>query len=289
MTKQTHAAAGNITETITDRAIGEAVRLWTACRYDEAARHLEEFLAAGHDLDDEELVRARNNLAMVERARGRYREALAIHLDTAHLAFAPSRVSALVRGKSHNGLALTRQHLGEPDAAIIEFTAASHYYTEAGEYRLAADVENNLAVLHAEAGRADKAMEHAANALGSCPADETVRAQVEDTLALVELAAGRPEIAIDFAHSSIRTLRRLGNERLLVESTKTLVRAGRAYLRELEERSIRETLDACGWNLTRAARCLRMSREAFKHHLRRRFPRLDAERRHRTVPATDGA
>ncbi|MCA1615032.1 MAG: hypothetical protein LC795_15550 [Acidobacteria bacterium] len=164
------------------------------------------------------------------------------------------------------------------------FDGASVCYEAAGDWRKKADVENNLAVLHAEAGRVEQAMEHVALALGSCPADEEVAAQVEDTRAIIALAAGDAGLAVDFAYSSVTRLRRLDNADLLVRSAQTLVRAGRAYHAELEEARLRAVLVACEWNLKRAARPLGFnSREALTNHIMRKFPRLDAERRNRTV------
>ena len=277
MEKETHTAA-----TPTDRANAEAVRLWGACRYEEAARLLEDFLAAGRRLTAVEQLRTRNNLAMFARARGDFEGAARIHAEAEP--FADACRDPLVRGKFHNGRALTHMNLGRPDEAIIEFTAASVYHEQAGEWALKREVENNLAVLHAEAGRVGEALEHVALALRSGPADEAARAQMEDTRALVALAAGDARAALDFSNSSVRRLLALDEPRLLAASVKTSVRAGGAYLRIEEEKSIRAVLTSCGWSLTRAYPLLGFnSRQALQHHLRRHFARLYAERRNRSV------
>lgn len=277
--KKTHAAEA---VTPTDRANADAVRLWSACRYEEAAAALRAFLGAGHALTAAEQLRTRNNLAMFARARGRYAEALRIHAEAEP--FADACRDPLVRGKFHNGRALTHQNLGQPDAAIIEFTAASIFHEQAGEWRAKREVENNLAVLHAEAGRAREAMEHVALALGSGPVDEAVLAQIEDTRALISLAAGDARAALDFSNTSVRRLLALDEPRLLAASVKTSVRAGGAFLRIEEEKSLRAVLSDCGWSLTRAHAALGFnSRQALELHLKRNFPRLDEERRNRSV------
>jgi tetratricopeptide (TPR) repeat protein len=194
-----------------------------------------------------------------------------------------------------NGLGLTYLKLmpEDPDAgdrAIESFTAASVFYEAAGQWRMKAHVENNLAVVHAEAGRVDAALEHVALALRSCPADEEVLAQVEDTRALIALAAGDAERALEHSRAAEARARRVGNLRLVAMCVKTSRRAEDAYLHAMEEASLRAMLDACGWNLTRAARCLGFnSLHAFKNHLRRKFPRLDAERLNKRVQSKPGA
>jgi tetratricopeptide (TPR) repeat protein len=279
----------NITHTVltpTDTANAEALKLWDECHFEEAAAHLEAFLEAAHDLTPVEQLRTRNNRAMFARARRDFREALRIHNEAEP--FADACADPLVRGKFHNGRALTRQNLGDRDEAIIEFTAASIYYQEAREHGLVADVENNLAVLHAEAGRPAEAMEHLAVALGSCPPGEAGLAQYEDTRALIALAAGDARAALEFSNSSVGRLLPLGDNRLIVESVRTSVRAGRAFLHDQEEAHVRETLGACRWNLTRAAHRLGFnSRQALENHLRRNFPALDEERRNRSVASRE--
>ena len=272
--------------TLTDQANADALALRKACRFEEAAARLLAFLDAGHPLTAVEQLRTRNNLAMLARDRGLYRAALSIHSEAEP--YADACRDPLVRGKFHNGRALTHQKLGDPDAAILEFTAAAYHHEKAGAHRERADIENNLAVILVEAGRVAEAMEHLALALGSC-ADEAVRAQYEDTRALIALAAGDGRTALEFSYASVERLRRVGDAPLLAQSARTLVRAGRAYLRELEERRVRETLEACEWSLTRAYPCLGFnSRQALENHLKRNFPRLDEERRNKSVASPDG-
>lgn len=282
--------------TASDAANTEADRLFKACRPDEAVARLSTFLAEYRDrLPPCELLRVGANLAAFERGRGDYRRALRIHREAAALADACHATDPDRCGMFYNGLGLTwLALLGEDpeadDRAIESFTAASFYYSAAGEHRKFAFAENNLAVVHAEAGRVEQAMEHAVNALGSCPTDEVVRGQVDDTLALIALAAGDAARALDFAHASVERLRGVGQLNILIKSVQTSVRAGRAYLRELEERRIREVFDACGWSLTRAFPLLAFnSRQALELHLKRHFPRLYEERRNRSVASPDGA
>lgn len=283
MTKATHAAV----QTASDVANAEADALFKACRFDEAVRLLSTFLDETPDLPPAEELRAKANLAAFERGRGDYRRALEIHKEAAPLLDVCHRDDPKRCGMFSNGLGLTYLRLmrDDPkaeDLAIYWFTAASAYYEAADEWGLKRDVENNLAVVHAEAGRAARAREHLANVFGCGPIDEAVRGQVEDTQALIALAEGDVMRARAFARASVERLEGVGDLRILTCSERTLVRVERAYLRELEERAVRGVLDACEWNLTRAARCLGFnSREAFKNELRRKFPRLDDERRAR--------
>jgi tetratricopeptide (TPR) repeat protein len=279
--EKTHTAA-----TPTDRAIAAAVALWKDCRHAEAVASLRAYLAAGPDLTAVERQRLLSNVGMIERARGRLDESLEAYLEAARLD-AVSR-DPLVNGKCYNGLAATRLALGDGDGAIEGFTAASVYYEQAGAWDLKRDVENNLAVLHAEAGRPAEAMEHVARALGSGPLSDKVRAQIEDTRALVALAAGDARAALDLSNSSVSRLLRLDEPRLLAASVRTSVRAGGAFLRIEEEASLRAVLADCGWSLTRAAGVLGFnSREALTQHLKRHFPRLVEERRNRSVTSSD--
>jgi tetratricopeptide (TPR) repeat protein len=262
----------------------EAVRLaavdhWKKCRYDEAFTLLDDFLKAKHVLVPEQELRMRSNLAMYERARGRFAEALHIHLDAyplARLCRDPS-----VCGNFYHGLAVTKLYLGDIDGALIEFTGASACYEDAGEGRLRADVENNLAVLHAEAGRVEDALHHLALALGSCP-DEAIRAQVDDTRALVELARHNPWGAVQSCVLSLCRLFNLDEPRLVTKSARTLVRAAREWGEADEAERIHDALRESGWNVTRAARRLGFnSRQALQNHLRRNFPAINEERRRR--------
>lgn len=287
MTKATHAAV----QTASDVANAEADALFKACRFDEAVRLLSTFLDETPDLPPAERLRAKANLAAFERGRGDYRRALEIHKEAAPLVDACYRTDPKRCGMFSNGLGLTYLRLmrDDPkaeDLAIHWFTSASVYYEAADEWGLKRDVENNLAVLHAEAGRAARAREHLANVFGCGPIDEAVRGQVEDTQALIALAEGDAKKARAFARASVERLERVGELRILRRSQETLARVEQVLLRETEERAVREVLDGCGWNITRAARCLGMSREAFKHELRRKYPRLDEERLSRLKEAT---
>jgi tetratricopeptide (TPR) repeat protein len=282
--------------TATAAAVAEAVEKFDACRPDEAIARLERHAAEAGPLSPEETLWVSNNLAAFARQLGRLDEARRIHKEAARLAD-DERIDPRRRGQFHNGYAATLFALGEPRrdtellrAAIIEYTAASYYYEVALEYRLRALAENNLALVKAMLGCFDEALRHVVTALGSCPGNDEVLTQVEDTQAVIALEAGRPEEALSAARAAERHARRLGNKRLIEMCLKTSRRAEAACLRELEERRIRGVLEACEWSLTRAFPCLGFnSREALTNHLKRHFPRLEAERRNRSVTSSDGA
>ena len=88
--------------------------------------------------------------AMVERSAKRYHDALRLQTKAAPL-FDESTSHAL-RAKFHNGLAITLDVLGTSekredfiDRALVEYTAASFHFEQAGHIRYCACVENNLA------------------------------------------------------------------------------------------------------------------------------------------------
>jgi hypothetical protein len=280
-------------QTVSDAANAEADAHFKACRPDEAVRVLDEFLDAGHALPAEELLRTRSNLATYELRRGNAARALEALRAASSLVDECRRTAPKMCGRFANALGATYLELkgdvaDAEDLAIYWFTAASVFYEAAYEKRLQADVENNLAMVHVRARRVRRAMEHAANlmgiAVGSRPADEAVLAQYEDTRAQIALAEGDARRALDLANSSVRRLLNLNEPRLFKMSVETSMLAENAYLLDEEGKRIREVLDASDWNLTRAAHCLGFnSLQAFKHHLRRRFPSLEAERVNRSV------
>ena len=279
--------------TASDATNKEADEHFRACRPDEGVRLLEAFLAGHRDaLPPEELLRTHANIAAYERARGDFRKALRVHLDVAALADACHHISPRRCGQFHNGLGLTYLALFDEDPtyddrAIESFTAAGYYYNKAGAYDMVAAAENNLAAVHVRAGRVKEALAHLANAYGSCKAHgEAMLGQFEDTRAQIALAAGDPHLAREVARISVARLEGVGQLNILIKSQKTLARAERACLSELEGRRIREVLDACRWNLTHAAAALGLSRQAFKLHLKRKFPGLDRERRNKSVSSS---
>lgn len=276
--------------TKTEEAIADAVGKFDACRHEEAIADLERYRDTAIGLSPEESLAISNNLAAFSRGLKRFDEALRIHEDAARLAddetIAPRR-----RGQFHSGYAATLYAMGAPTrdeellrAAIIEYTAAAVYYERAYEYLLRASVENNLAVIKAMLGLFEEALDHVANALGSCGDDEATIIQVIDTKALIAIEAGDPRRAVTLSREAEARARLLKNERLIRMCLKTSHRAEAAVLLAEEEKDILETLERCGWNLTHVSQVLGFnSLQAFKQHLRRHFPRIDAMRVNRSV------
>lgn len=135
------------------------------------------------------------------------------------------------QGKFHNTLALVLRNLGTIeqrddyiDQALIEYTAASFHFEQAGHTRYQACVENNLAFLFLSLGRLAEAHEHLdrARPLLLELRDQAHVAQVDDTRARVHLAEGRNVEAERVAESAVEALEKGGELSLLVEALTTL-------------------------------------------------------------------
>ena len=120
-----------------------------------------------------------------------------------------------LKGRFHNELAMVLKDLGAIenrtdyiDRALIEFTAASFHFDEAGHARYQACVENNLGFLFGTIGKFVKAHEHLdrAQALFTRLNDSVHLAQVEDTRARVMLAEGAVAKAEKIARAAVQML-----------------------------------------------------------------------------------
>ncbi len=170
--------------------------------------------------------------AEVERAAGRFHEALVRLFEAEPLAKASS--DHTLRGKFHstqaNTLASMLDMLGVAarrqdyiDRALIEFSAASFHFEQAGHIRYCARVENNFGFLLYQLGRFAEAHEHLARARrffvrlkepGSI-------AQVDETRARALLAEARIAEAEKVARSAVRTLEESDELALLTEALTT--------------------------------------------------------------------
>lgn len=261
-----------------DARFDEAEDLLRAGRPDEARDLLVSLREEGPP-DDTRRLRLAVRLSVAERALGLVEESRRTLLDVASLAEACE--DPALRGRFHNGLAVACQRAGEAGAAFENFTAASVFYERAGEARLRADVENNLAVLQIEAGRHEAALDHIALSLGSCPGP-AVRAQIEDTRARAALLRGDTEAALYGLARSLLLVEESGEGGLLGATVETLGRAVRRWEHEREAARLRAALGRAGWRLRPAAAALGYrSRQALKNHLVRHFPEVDLERRAR--------
>jgi CheY-like chemotaxis protein len=211
---------------------------WREGSFDEARVMLQDALArlGGGESKVKAVVLLRG--ALVEKSAKRFNDALRIHTEAAPV-FERSE-DPVLRAKFHCEFANVLSYLSSAeyredyvDQALIEYTAASFYFEQAGHTRYQAYVENNLGFLLSTVGRFAEAHDHLdrAQALFTALKDPGHLAQVDDTRAKALLAEGRVADAEKFARSAVRTLERGGEQSLLAESLTThgtaLARLGR--------------------------------------------------------------
>jgi CheY-like chemotaxis protein len=238
---QQEAAKDLISESITRfEALGETSRVsdarselgfcyWREGRYDDArviyAKALNE-LTAKDDTEIRPKILIRS--VLVESCSGRYNEALRILTDSAKL-FKDSNNDAL-KGKFHNELASALMVLAEAehrtdyiDRAIIEYTAASIHFEQAGHTSYFARAENNLGFLLHTVGRYEDAHEHLNRArdLFVTLNDRGSVAQVDETRARVLLEQGKLHGAERAIREAVRVLSKGGEQGLLAEALTT--------------------------------------------------------------------
>jgi CheY-like chemotaxis protein/tetratricopeptide (TPR) repeat protein len=167
-------------------------------------------------------------LAVVESASGRYNEALRILTDSARL-FEESNNDAL-KGKFHNDLACVLTNLSKAerrsdytDRAIIEYTAASHHFQQAGHTSYRASAEHNLGYLLYTIGRYEEAHEHlnVARRLFYDVRNKGRIAQVDEACARLLLAQGKMRGAESAIREAVRVLSKGGEQGLLAEALTT--------------------------------------------------------------------
>jgi CheY-like chemotaxis protein len=235
------AAKDLISESITRfEALGELNRAaaaqsdlgycyWREGAYDEGRVLYAEALKKLTNKDDPELrAKILIRSVLVESCSGRYTDALRILTDSAEL-FEESTNEAL-KGKFHNELACALMVLGEAehrpdyiDRAIIEYTAASVHFEQAGHTSYLARAENNLGYLLNTVRRFDEAHEHLNRAryLFVAVNDRGSIAQVDETRARVLLAQGRLQAAESAIREAVRVLSEGGEQGLLTEALTT--------------------------------------------------------------------
>jgi tetratricopeptide (TPR) repeat protein len=197
--------------------------------YDEARVLYDEALKNLADSSDQEIIaKVLLRLVTVESCSGRYNDSLRLLTDATRL-FEESSNNAL-KGKFHNELGLVLRKLGTAehrpdytDRAIIEYTAASHYFELAGHTSYHASAENNLGFLLYLARRYREAHEHLnrARVLFLTDKNKGRIAQVDDARARVLLAEGRTRKAARASRDAVRTLEKGGEQALLAEALTT--------------------------------------------------------------------
>lgn len=213
----------------------------------EALSHLDETNRGVKDETDGEVKDETNRevkalallrSAIVDMSAKRFNDALRIYVEASPL-FEKVKNHAL-KAQFHIGFANVLNYLSAAeyredyvDQALIEYTAASFHFEQAGHTRYQAGVENNLAFLFSTIGKFPEAHEHLvrAQALFTTLKDSGHLAQVDDTRAKVLLAEGRVAEAEKLVRSAVRTLERGGEQSLLAEALTThgmaLARSGR--------------------------------------------------------------
>jgi len=235
------AAKDLVSESITRfEALGETTRAaaarselgfcyWREGRYDDARVIYTNALNKLTSKDDPE-IRAKIliRLVLVESCNGRYIEALRILTDSAEL-FEESKNDAL-KGKFHNDLACVLMCLGKAehrpdytDQAIIEYTAASFHFEQAGHTSYKARAESNLGFLLYTIGHYEKALEHfnRARDLFVSLADRGTVAQIDEARARVLLEQGKLHGAESAIREAVRVLSKGGEQGALAEALTT--------------------------------------------------------------------
>lgn len=225
------------------QALGETARVaaaqselgfcyYRAGSYDDARAMYNEAIKQLIDGGDKELrAKILLRVVIVEACSGRYNDALHILTSNAQL-FEESDNDAL-KGKFHNELACALMVLAKTesrpdytDRAIIEYTAASHHFEQAGHTSYRARAENNLGYLLYTIGHYKDAHDHLNHArrLFVIERDEASVAQVDETRARVLLAEGRTPEAARVIRQAVRTLEKGDEQSTLAEALTTLGR-----------------------------------------------------------------
>lgn len=212
---------------------------WREGAFNEARVMLQQALSRLVNTNGEVRVIALLRSALVEKSAKRFNDALRIHSEAAPI-FEKCN-SHVLRAKFHNEFANVLNYLSATeyredyiDRALIEYTAASFHFEQAGHTSYQACVENNLGFLYSKIGRFNEAHDHLdrAEVLLTSLKDNVHLAQTADTRAQVLLAEGRVAEAEKIVQSAVRALERGGEQSLLAEALTThgiaLARLGQA-------------------------------------------------------------
>ncbi len=213
---------------IAESKIELALCYWREGGFDEARVLVTQALEILGDEDSELRALGLVRIANMEFNFNRMREALHLLLSSEHLFGTKSHV---LQGMYRNTLALICRNIGKAEArddfidqALIQYSAASFHFREAGHIRYLSRVENNLGFLFFTLRRFEDAGEHLhqARKLFVRLKDSGSIAQVDDTRARVFLARDKPEFAERIARSAVRRLEEGGQYALLAEALTTL-------------------------------------------------------------------
>lgn len=224
-----------------------AICYWREGALDEARITLKHVLDTLKDQTSEQRLRALLNSAIVEKVATREHEALRIFRESAP-SFELSTNHAL-KGKFHNSHATLLKALGLSenreeyiDSALVEFTAASFHFEQAGHKRFQGRVENNVGFLFASLGKFAEAQEHLTRAydLLLSVGDKGGAAGCLDSRAQTYLLEGRNSEAEKAAGAAVRTLAQGGEQSALAEALTT---RGKALARLNQRENAQASLD----------------------------------------------
>src|SRR5258708_7753164 len=206
-----------------------ALCYWRQGACDEARLILKDALNHLADADQEARVITVIRLGMLEKAAGRYGDALSAYAEAGPLV--ERMDNHAIKGTFHNEFAglLTRLGLAEEseariDRALVEYAAASFHFEQAGHLRFRASVENNLAYLLLRIKRFADAHDHLDRARSLWIELKDVKSvgQSDDTRARALLEEGHLAKAEAFAKQSVKALQGGGEQSILAEALTTL-------------------------------------------------------------------
>lgn len=236
-----------LVEKVAEARVDLAICYWREGALDEARITLHLVLDTLADSQSEQKLRAFLNSALVEWAATRDRDALRICTESAEL-FDSSSNEAL-KGKFRNTYASVLRSLGTSekreeyiDRALVEYSAASYHFEQAGHKRFQARVENNVGYLFATIGRFAEAQDHLtrSRALSLSVGDHGGAAGAEDSRAQAFLLEGKYDRAEKAARSAVRSLIQGGEQAMLAEALTT---HGKALARLNQTQVAKTTLD----------------------------------------------
>jgi CheY-like chemotaxis protein len=211
---------------------------WREGASDEARATLQSALGLLTDKDAYQKAVALLRLGLVESSATRLGDALRIFTESAPLFEAIDNHA--LKGKFHNELATVLENLGRAerredytDRALVEYSAASFHFEQAGHQRYLSFVENNLGFLFFTIKRFAEAHEHLDRARYISVSLEDIMhaAYVDETRARVLLAEGRVGEAERVVREAVRVLEKGDEKSLLAEALTThgtaLARLGR--------------------------------------------------------------
>ena len=166
-------------------------------------------------------LRTLTNASTVEISSGRYTDALALLNEAA--AFLAEVSDESSHGCYHSQRGLIYRNLQNVDDALIEYSAASMHFANAGHTRYLSRVENNIGFILLHLGRTTEALTHLdkARAIFVSLKDSGSVAQVNETRARVFLAQKRFPEAERAIFAAITTFEQGDNSSLLAEALTT--------------------------------------------------------------------